>query len=79
MLSFEQSMAVASGIGYAVCMAANPEQKAHGYETVVAIKVGDDVLTTTAMDAEEWRKFRLFKKVVRQKEYGHGKVVWTLL
>jgi hypothetical protein len=79
MLSFEQSLAVASGLGYAVAMDASPEQVAAGIDVVVAVKVGSDVLCTVGLDSAEWRRFRAFKKVLKRSEYAHGKVVWLAI
>lgn len=79
MLSFEQSLAVASGLGCAIGMDASPEQVESGIDVVVAVKVGVDVLCTVGLDAEDWRRFRAFKKVLKRQEYVHGKVLYLAL
>ena len=79
-LNLNQAVAVVSGFGYAVLMDANPEQLDSGISHVLAVKASDrEAVGTYALDQEEARKFRLFKKVLRRGSYKHGQIVWLAL
>lgn len=79
-LTLNQAVAIVSGFGYAVLMEANQEQRTRGYDWLVCIKAGDNsIVANYALTAEDARKFRLFKPVIRKRDYAHGQAIWLSL
>jgi len=77
-LNLDQAVACVSGFGYAVLMEANAEQLEAEIAFVVSVKAGDSILGSYALDEEEGRKFRLFKRVLQKREYADGRWAWWL-